>query len=303
MIVALVESEAALAEEIVTRRPASAAALPVPHVVMNDVSVMKATKASVEARSAHGTNTGIKEDAVSNVNRDLSILCGSKRSIALFNDMVVVQGARFRSEVHHKVSAVEMNGFVCNVVRTYGSRFFDLQFGADANKLLALPNAGGNSKASEALSLELLVRQLNAKLECTEMELEYFPYGSKITDYSVRVGDEVVGVSVTRAMKFDGVFSEDDARVLLEKKLYGVVASSKAVLKKYRWNKQILHIMVEKEYMVPVLHKVWRSICRDLQSNTVVVASVCSSARWVFYSDAFSPEEVDFLNNSTDCGR
>jgi hypothetical protein len=57
------------------------------------------------------------------------------------------------------------------------------------------------------------------------MELEYFPYGSKITDYSVRCFGRSIGVSVTRAMKFRGVFTIEDGVALLTKKLNGVNAS------------------------------------------------------------------------------
>ena len=58
------------------------------------------------------------------------------------------------------------------------------------------------------------------------MEIEYWPEGSKKTDYSVMLYGRPIGVSVTRAMKFKGVFTEEDARVLLYKKLFGILVSS-----------------------------------------------------------------------------
>eukprot|EP01094_Clydonella_sp_ATCC50884_P019755 TRINITY_DN3934_c0_g1_i1.p1 TRINITY_DN3934_c0_g1~~TRINITY_DN3934_c0_g1_i1.p1 ORF type:complete len:306 (-),score=126.97 TRINITY_DN3934_c0_g1_i1:237-1154(-) len=219
-------------------------------------------------------------------------------ALALFADMTVAHPVAFRSDMAYKLECVEENGFLATRVATHSASFSSIEFGPAARTLLTLPNAGGNSKASEALSLELLVRQLNAKLQCTEMELEYFPYGSKITDYSVRISGEVVGVSVTRAMKYCGEFTHEDAETLLEKKLYGVVASSKAVLKKYRWSKQILHVLVERDYMVPILESVWRRMCRELQSNTVVVASVCETAPWVFYNSGFTQEEYELVEGA-----
>lgn len=221
---------------------------------------------------------------------------------SLYNDMTIVQPVGFRSDMQYRLEHVEENGFVGTCALLSSESFSSVQFGENATTLLSLPNAGGNSKASEALSLELLNRQLNAKLQCTEMELEYFPFGSKITDYSVTVSGEVVGVSVTRAMKYEGTFSEVDAEHLLTKKLYGVVASSKAVLKKYRWRKQILHILVEKRYMLEILERVWKQMCKELQSNTVVLACLCE-APWVFYNSGFTEEEYDMLNGmeSSEC--
>lgn len=220
-----------------------------------------------------------------------------RRAVALFCDMTIEHGGAFRSDMAYKLRQVEENGFVSTAVRTHSGSFSDVRFGAAARTLLTLPNAGGNSKASEALSLELLSRQLNASLQCTEMELEYFPYGSKITDYSVKVAGQVYGVSVTRAMKFSGLFTREDAEVLLEKKLYGVVASSRAVLKRYRWSKQILHVLVERQYMVDILREVWARMSEELQSNTVVVASVCETAPWVFYNWGFTQEEYEMIES------
>ena len=58
------------------------------------------------------------------------------------------------------------------------------------------------------------------------MEIQYFPEGSKKTDYSVLLFGKPIGVSVTRAMKFSGKFTEEDAINLLEKKLLGIILSS-----------------------------------------------------------------------------
>lgn len=60
-----------------------------------------------------------------------------------------------------------------------------------------LPNAGGNSVASEVMSYEVLRASYGAELLKTEMELEYFPMGGSITDYSVLLYDLHIGVSGT----------------------------------------------------------------------------------------------------------
>jgi len=54
------------------------------------------------------------------------------------------------------------------------------------------------------------------------MEVSYFPYGGSITDYVCEIFGHKVGVSVTRAMKYRGVFMEEDAVTLLNKKLLGI---------------------------------------------------------------------------------
>jgi hypothetical protein len=54
------------------------------------------------------------------------------------------------------------------------------------------------------------------------MEVSYFPQGGSITDYVCEIFDTKVGVSVTRAMKYRGDFTEEDAFNLLTKKLKGI---------------------------------------------------------------------------------
>jgi hypothetical protein len=65
-----------------------------------------------------------------------------------------------------------------------------------------LPNAGGNSVASEVMSFEVLRASYGADLLKTEMELEYFPMGGSITDYSVLLYDLHIGVSGNRLDDF-----------------------------------------------------------------------------------------------------
>lgn len=55
----------------------------------------------------------------------------------------------------------------------------------------------------------------------TEMEVSYFPEGGSITDYVCDIFGTKVGVSVTRAMKYRGDYTEEDATNLLTKKLRG----------------------------------------------------------------------------------
>jgi len=155
-----------------------------------------------------------------------------------------------------------------------------------------LPNAGGTSVNSEVFSFEVLHAMFGADLEATEMQLEYYPLGSKITDYSVRLHGQVFGVSVTRAMKFAGQFDQADAYRLLDKKLYGVNASTKAVLKRFRWQKQILHVWAENQHTADVLRQVYLTqIPLELQSNTLVLVTVCDRCEYIFY-DRLSRQQL-----------
>ena len=172
-----------------------------------------------------------------------------------------------------------------SIFRKTKRNFENINFCDGAVKIFNLPNAGGNSVNSEALSFEYFNAMYGATLEATEMELKYFPLGSKITDFSIRLRDKIIGVSVTRAMKFgNGLFDKEDATRLLEKKLFGVIASTKAVIRKYRWKKQILHIWAENKHTAKVLEEVYNNdISAELKSNTIVVITVCENAKWIFY--------------------
>jgi hypothetical protein len=149
-----------------------------------------------------------------------------------------------------------------------------------------LPNAGGNSVASEVMSFEILRASYGADLLKTEMELEYFPMGGSITDYSVLLYDLHIGVSVTRAMKYNGTFTEEDGLRILKKKLEGVVQSSRLVMDPF--HKQVLHIFAEKEYIADVLEDLYNTspeLTDDVKSSTLVIVTVAADTPWIFYNN------------------
>lgn len=150
------------------------------------------------------------------------------------------------------------------------------------------PNAGGNSVFSEVLSYEILRRCFGAELLKTEMEIEYYPYGSKKTDYAIELFGQVVGVSVTRAMHYKGhqFFSPKDARTLLTKKLEGIISSTQNVSAKNqrdRFVRQVLHVWAEAPSIAMTLQQEYRRLKSRLRQNTVVVISVIEKARWLFF--------------------
>jgi len=160
-------------------------------------------------------------------------------------------------------------------------KFGDLHLTEGGERIRDTPNAGGNSVSSEVLSYEVLRAMYGAELLRTEMELEYFPHGGKITDYSIELYSLHIGVSVTRAMKYNGIFDDEDARRLLTKKLYGVNESSRLVCEPF--HKQILHVFATHEYIADVLERVYDTLDPELQSTTLVVVTVAhDNADWVF---------------------
>lgn len=151
-----------------------------------------------------------------------------------------------------------------------------------ARRIMDEPNAGGSSVWSEVLSLEVLYRMFGAQLLKTEMEIRYAPAGSKKTDYSCVIGHQKLGVSVTRAYKYRGVYTNEDAALLLHKKLYGVLASSQNVVKRDRWRKQILHVWAQSVHVANIVMEEYQKMSAFLRSNTVVIITISHNAGWIF---------------------
>lgn len=68
---------------------------------------------------------------------------------------------------------------------------------------------------------------------------------------------------------------------LLNKKLHGVNESTKGVVSQ-TWEKQILHIWTQQEYMSDILWNTYEKLTEEIKSNTLVVVSVCKNADWMF---------------------
>eukprot|EP00013_Stygamoeba_regulata_P002841 CAMPEP_0177628552 /NCGR_PEP_ID=MMETSP0447-20121125/192_1 /TAXON_ID=0 /ORGANISM="Stygamoeba regulata, Strain BSH-02190019" /LENGTH=333 /DNA_ID=CAMNT_0019129807 /DNA_START=50 /DNA_END=1052 /DNA_ORIENTATION=+ len=154
-------------------------------------------------------------------------------------------------------------------------------------RILHTPNAGGSSVWSEVFSIEVLRCLLGAKLERTEMEIQY-GWRSRITDYSAMFQGSVMGVSVTRAMKYKGVFTAEDAEYLLTKKLRGVLESTHSVITAHAWKRQILHMWTEKAYMVDVIQETYQRLPPELRADTLVVLTLADQegCRAIFYNNA-----------------
>ncbi|XP_071097750.1 AAC-rich mRNA clone AAC4 protein-like [Haliotis cracherodii] len=149
-----------------------------------------------------------------------------------------------------------------------------------AERIRDVPNAGGNSVLSEVLSFELMNKCFAAKLLKTEMEVSYFPCGGSITDYVCEVFGQRLGVSVTRAMKYKGDYSEEDALHLLCKKLKGIVQSSRNTLE--NWSKQILHVWATNKHVARVVERAYELVPVDLRGNTMVLVTTATESKFIF---------------------
>ncbi|ELT98438.1 hypothetical protein CAPTEDRAFT_177615 [Capitella teleta] len=149
-----------------------------------------------------------------------------------------------------------------------------------AQRLMDTPNAGGSSIVSEVLSYEVLLRCFGAQLLKTEMEVCYWPTGGSITDYTCRMFNTDLGISVTRAMKYHGLYTSFDAERLLMKKLKGVNQSNKTSLE--HWAKQVLHIWATSKHVASVLIRTYNRIPKKLKANTVLLITVARNTQEVF---------------------
>lgn len=153
---------------------------------------------------------------------------------------------------------------------------------SDGSKRMAMtPNAGGSSQKSEILSYEMLQKCYNAKLDKTEMEIEYFPHGGSITDYTCRMFGFNIGVSVTRAMKYRGNFTLEDAEYLLNKKLNGVENSTRNTLDS--WHKQVLHIWAKSASAARAIVRSYFLLPKNIKSNTVVLLTIAKNSKDIFH--------------------
>lgn len=193
-------------------------------------------------------------------------------------------------------TALVVNRVICHVREPTHFRFSD-----GAMRVLTDENAGGASEFSEAVSFEIFHRAFDAALAQTEMAIEY-KWGpwSKKTDMVVLMCERKIAVSVTRAMKFHGTFSQEDAFNLLYKKLLGVSVSNRHVVACDRWEKQVLHIMTEHVHIVDLLRSAYSWIYAhtpELIGNTVVLISLTVNTPFLYYNFCAEQSEMVFTHN------
>lgn len=220
---------------------------------------------------------------------------GGDFSTLIFSDVYRL----FREAVFNlEQTALVVNRLVCHAAAPNEFRFSD-----GAMRVLTEENAGGASEFSEAVSYELFHRLFNAQLEKTEMSIAYqWGAWSRKTDYTVCLGGRKVAVSVTRAMRFRGIFTETDAFKLLYKKLAGVQLSNRDVLAGDRWTKQVLHILTEHVYIVDLLRSTYAWMYEktpELIGNTVVLITLTAGTPFLYYNFMSQQRTMKFVHTET----
>ena len=165
------------------------------------------------------------------------------------------------------------------IVNTYqfdpATKFDPSPLSPGAKKRYDGPNAGGSSKCSEVMSMQLLVDCAGAKVHKTETEIQYDTKGA-LTDYMLELSGTKFGVSVTRAYLGPTNFNYDlaKAKSLLEKKLKGVNDSTANVSAADKWSRQLLHVWTLQPTWTPHLQKAWNELDAKLKGNTIVLVTV-----------------------------
>ena len=168
---------------------------------------------------------------------------------------------------------------------------------SDAAKAsLMVDNAGGNSAYSEAISIQYFLDVFQATDIVYEMNVKYY-INYKMIDFLCTLGQQRIGVSVTRAMtcpqilltdrnnimapvhgprkKSQEDFTIDDGLKLLKKKIYGLVIARNAVIKEQRFYKSVLHIFCQTQAIATKLKLAYEMFKQDADLNNFNVDIGC----------------------------
>lgn len=140
--------------------------------------------------------------------------------------------------------------------------------------MMATPNAGGSSAASEAFAYEELARCELAGLLKTETQIVYDKTG-KITDLEVSIDGHKIGVSVTRAETYPlgQPYTVPTATALLTKKLGDILVSTADVSAGDRWDKQILAVIAYDDQAADSIAQAWSSLDAGTRADTIVIVT------------------------------
>ena len=134
------------------------------------------------------------------------------------------------------------------------------------------PNAGGSSRCSEVMSMQLLIDCEAASVVKTETEMSYDVEG-KIADYLVEIEGVRAGVSVTRAYKgpMGDVYSQEDASELLTKKLDALIQAQSNVSEGDSWEVSLLHVWTLHASWAATVASAWEALDAETKADHVVL--------------------------------
>lgn len=160
--------------------------------------------------------------------------------------------------------------------------FNDIDFPIGIRRTFLIQNAGGNSEVSEALSMQFMFLSFNARKFIPEMEVKYTGE-SKICDYIMKINDDKIGVSVTRAIShpINSSITLQFAIALLQKKLIGIIVAKKATMTTHKFRNSIVHIWCKCQQDVEIIKNAYRIIIDNdpynLYVGIYVICSICIS--------------------------
>lgn len=131
----------------------------------------------------------------------------------------------------------------------------------DARKSLLIDNAGGKSEISEMFSINYFKHVYGAYNTIFETEVNYW-FTYKMVDFICTINGNRVGVSVARAMGYPSAddFTEDIAKRLLHKKLYGLIIARNGVVRSQSFTRSILHIWCQDMRIAKLIKNAYNNI-------------------------------------------
>ena len=166
------------------------------------------------------------------------------------------------------------------------SDFEEIVWMDTSHRSMEIPNAGGSSNISEALSMEYLHAKYGAECFVPEMEVVYW-IESCLCDFLMVLPGENIGVSVTRAISYPfGVkghseYTIERARELLNRKLYKLLVARNAISEEQSFYRSILHVWCYDEQTAACIKRAHEEMVEadvDLTYNDVhVICTVCDT--------------------------
>ena len=161
------------------------------------------------------------------------------------------------------------------------------KFCKSATRCWTSKNAGGNSIASESLSMHYFFERFHARKFLLEMEIRYNYYNWKMCDFICTLYAQRVGVSVTRAMSFPNPddFTREDAHVLLKKKMSGLLMSRTSVVAEQSFQICFLHIWCQTPRIAALLETAFPAVIAEDDTDTfreIIVLATVYAEKFIF---------------------
>lgn len=162
----------------------------------------------------------------------------------------------------------------------------NVTFGPIVQRFQTEGNKGGKSMYSESLSIEYFISNFSATSIILECEVKYW-IDYKLVDFIACLPNYGrVGVSVTRAMRYPDpdIFTLQDARDLLNKKLSGLIVARNAVEESQSFFKSILHIWAQTPRIAELMSQAYGELeindfGLDVKGTLITLITVCGYGR------------------------